>query len=168
MPLRRRPASRSSFQRTQRRKTIWADLRTDHLTVASVPSLLLPLATLESAMGAQTVGSTVVRMHGHVTPRILGVGTLDWTVGIGVFPTTSDADDLDPMLNPFLDWMIINHEQLDATATGRHYHSPYRFEFDLKSKRKLDEVDDQLFLVIKSLGAGLNFFISCRTLLLLP
>jgi len=167
MALVRRRVSRFATGSRTRRRSIWAYVNGLLVISPGVTSVSNLLTSAETLLGAQFVGSTIVRNHGHVTPRILGAATNIWTVAIGVFPETMTAATLDPNVNPHLDWMYINSEEQDATASDRAAHSPNRMEWDLKSKRKLDEIGERLTMVVYTQNQQ-TFYFSNRALILLP
>jgi len=172
MALVRRRATRFAGQRRPRRRSVWGDLNGANggLSISANTNIAFqPLVSLETKAAYNIIGSTVVRMIGHVDVVDVPAGAFNWHVGIIVTSDTVEADDIDPELDPFLDWMFLQHECATSATGIQTWHSPKRIEFDLRSKRRLDEAGDGLFLCVKNQGASSHtFYVSCRTLVLLP
>jgi len=152
-----------------RRRSVWGDLFQTITPAPNVAELRFPLSTLETKAAYNIIGSTVVRMIGHVAMTSTPVGSVNWHCGIAIFPDTIDAADVDPSTDPFLDWMWVSHERYGSMADEHHGIGPSsnRVDFDLRSKRRLDEAGDQLTFVLLSTVAT-EFFVAIRTLVLLP
>jgi len=169
MPLRRgtiRPRSLVS-SRSQARKRVWADFDLTY-SILAVPGTIQSdmLAPYRAAAGYTPEGITVVRIVGwHACSN-------DGTVvksGIRRGTFREDPDDMDPIAFNFQDWMYLQVNQ-SLVATDRAG-GPAFERFDLRGKRKLDEIDTTLWWATSAITVGAPSAagrVHARVLLLLP
>jgi len=106
------------------------------------------LAPFQGAYGADVLGSTIMRIR--MIFSVQGTEPLErvnLTHGAGVFPETLAVAEMDPFNNIHLDWMfwestIASTARDSATTVGMISNE----HVDIRSKRKLDELQDGLFL----------------------
>jgi len=158
---------------TQRRRRVWARHigASDILTLAGiVPGAIDLLATFRATAGTMTIGLTVarIRVDLQITKTAgAGAGLGDW--GIQVANQAAEAVDIDPSAGVHQDWMAwgalpfgvtvgssINYCNVDGT--------------DVKSMRRIDEVDQTLWFCGNTNLAANTLTVNVRTsvLLLLP
>jgi len=160
-----------------RRKLEWADFQVDSQTNIGFTTIVDVLSTFAALPGASVVGSTVARVHARLwvtSPQTAGDGiSTGWIVGEvnEVVPSpgvaSSTAHVLSTVFNTESDWML--YQQWNARPT--QYNQLRGFlDFDLRSKRKLEELRDTLLFVFDNRNAAANVTWSfhCRTLLMLP
>ena len=161
-----------------RRRTTWAR---DNLLVGPVATgnhwvTNDLLATFKSAGGNQQ-GVTVGRIHlrGSIWSAVaagdqFALGVIrgqDTDVGSSVVGSPN------PVANPYEDWLFWGIYTA-SNAGGSGVYSPTGLtnviEIDIKAKRRLEELDQQLQLVVMNVvtGASINSSWSVSTLLLLP
>lgn len=170
-----RQRSRSST----RRKLIWARQPAvdGNIPVGGTTQVDL-LANFETLYGAQLIGCTVMRIRGKVSvasavsapatsaplPSVMGILVTNGTV----IPGTVAG----PIASPYEDWMMYDSAYLshgsELIAPGLP--SLALVEFDVKSMRKIDELQQRLLWVIQNHpGAPLrNFNLTTSVLLALP
>ena len=156
--------------RGQRRKLVWATQNEGFPAVAAGANKVIDLLTAFKAKGNVSVlGSTVMRVHGTVRVAVSG-GQEPWNMGILVGRTGDPAANRpDPTLtaDEDLDWMFT--QKHFPTFSGGTVDGAMQWEVDIRSKRKLQELDQTLLLCLHSGAVGsvtpLIFF---RTLLALP
>jgi hypothetical protein len=173
MPPYHRRSSRAV--RRQSRKHIWATSNVTN-TVATAAGItpVDVLAGLE-APGVGIVGGTVVRSHvmlsisdpaADTNPGILW-GLIVYgkdRVGVNVPPVLTDT---------YLDWLMIRELTPGCAPTTwqNATFSDYLYggEFDIKSKRRLPQMDDSLFMCLYNGGSStITYTWFIRTLLALP
>lgn len=171
MPYRRIRPARVSTGRRQRRKLVWA---TQQSTSVALPTgnkqNIDLLGNLETA-GSSILGATVMRTH-----TIVNCVEANADTGKGVFlgwivDSATTATTIDPSTGFGFDWMLLTvlppelgkSEFLDGTNLR------WAQEYDLRSKRKIEELAEKYFLCIQNQGSGTVTFSSfSRTLLALP
>lgn len=139
---------------SSKRKVVWSratfQLQT---TVAAPVAAINILAPFETDLGAQVIGATVarVRLQGFVFSNEVA-GTLT-TPAAGLLRTTQTEilASSNPAVSPgrHQDWFYFNAPALDggfavAPLDNINFH---RFEHDVKSMRKIDELGDTIFFV---------------------
>jgi len=134
------------------------------------------LQTYKAAVGAEAVGTTIMRCHLTVVPRALAAADMFW-VGLHVYDlgditgaVTVSANIANPKDNPYVDWMyarrFIADSQESNVISGRS-----GLDLDLRSKRKLHQVQEAFGLCIYQESVGTvakTYDIFARTLLALP
>jgi hypothetical protein len=162
-----------------RRKLVWATLDTGVNIAAnnSFQNIDLLQALKVSGAGGFTLGSTVVRTHLalHITSTVatgdglyLGefVGTND---EVGSFTAATGTNVPNPSAQPEADWMMWEHR---AAAPQYNYEaSNNHVIWDIKSKRKLEELQQTLIFSILANGVGtlpLTGLLTARALVALP
>jgi len=142
------------------RRKIWANFDLSFALVANTPILADMLADVEAQIGADLVGVTVLRSIGWVQ---LSSGNAQ--VAFGKFPDMVDAVDISPTASPYLDWyfyrrlVVVGGTDLASHAAG--------YQFDISSRRRLDEVNESLFFAAEGNVASAGV-IHNRMLLALP
>lgn len=157
------------------RKRIWARETGSVTLAASANNSVDLMADFKTAYGANAVlGGTVARIRGEI--GIYPSATLDtvasWAVGIIVAPVGFAGD---PITEPDADWMYYKRRgyKVIFKATGNavttSQSNPFLWELDVKSMRKLEELQQQLYLVFSNgAGSATNIFYDASTLILLP
>jgi hypothetical protein len=161
---------------SHRRKLIWATSLSSNVALAAATGITPVdlLAGLEVG-GVGTVGGTVVRTHvllsisdpaADTNPGVFW-GVMVWPktrVGVNVPPVNADY---------YLDWMMLR--VLTPGTASTTWQDPtfanYLFgeEYDLKSRRKLPEMDDTLIFSLYNSGtSAIKYTAFVRTLVALP
>lgn len=174
---------RSTSRSAPRRKLVWARGQYGQFNTANTtPGQYSDLLTdLQTAIGADLVGATVVRIRGEITLACqdnVTTGPLDWYMGIIVTPTplsvATSSGRPNVRLDPQASWMFYYNKILFpaiATAVGdskteRTFHT----SFDVKARRVLRQVGDTLIMNVGS-GAGSpnsSWYVTFSVGLLLP
>lgn len=159
----RRRMSRG-FARQQRRKFIWD--RTQGFAAAPSVSGVDLLANYRAQPGATHVGATVMRIRGYIYPDPdAGVPTFTrGVVGFRIDSWNEDPTDLtnNPFAQPDEDWMgwlPYFWEQpgnLPTWATWNAQASAYAV--DIKANRKLEELNQTLWMFFSSPAAGVTTY----------
>lgn len=145
--------------------------------VANTPQRFDLLGAFETAVGAQILGATVVRGRGWYNWTATGaLGTIARTnLGIIVAPESSTAAILDPgaTTGTELDWMYFQAHTFPGTylATGAGTASQprdYEYELDMKARRRMDELNQSLWLVVNSITTTAQLLFNASILLMLP
>jgi hypothetical protein len=166
MPTRHRRASFSGV-RTERRKLVWTTSVVANNTIANgVVTATDLLAGLEVA-GASVLGITVMRIHAQFSTAFAAVGDRI-TAGIVVGSSADTGNQLDPAVLPDLDWML--NRAVFPNSSGATVNAVEPWEIDLRSKRKMQELNQRLFFAWKPATSGGTTSLSAqfRTLIALP
>ena len=149
-PSRRRtpfPGRRSG----PRRKLVWATLNTAPTITANGHVVLEMLGNLRVA-GASVLGATVMRTH--LSCGLFWAATTEfYQVGL-IVGRLEDVGTtvLDPNTNPGEDWMF--NQQVFAHASGATVDAASWAAFDVRSKRKMEELDQTYLLSLHFTGAA--------------
>jgi hypothetical protein len=169
----RRPASGSR----NRRRTVWATVTATHSVPAAngYDSIDL-LAQYKAAVGADTAGITIARMHLRVIPTtgLTAIGN-NFVHGIVV----SETNDLGtnvvgaprPAADLHLDWMYWDWMYNDSQGSGLTELDSGQQRIDIKSKRKMHQVGQTLLHVVQvpaSAAFPTAIQVTGRILLMLP
>lgn len=155
MAVRRRQSR--GFRRQVNRKFIWD--RTNGILAGPNTGVDL-LAAFRSQPGATHLGATITRVRGYIIPS----EALTTTAGAGIVGMRVDTwnEDVDapenqPVLQPDADWMFWGPwnvgvgEQRMVTSWND---SASIWTFDVKSQRKLEELNETLWLFGDQTGGG--------------
>src|SRR5215468_117083 len=169
MPVRRiRTARVGVGRRPQRRKLVWATQNSINVALPSGSKNNLDLlGNLETA-GSSVLGATVMRTH-----TVVNLSEANADTGKGVYlgwivADAPNATNIDPSTGFGFDWMLLTvlppelgqSEFLDGTNVR------WAREYDLRSKRKIEELAERYFLCIQNAGSGtVNYSTFTRTLL---
>ena len=172
-----RTTGRTRHATTQRRKLVWADSQGAISPLGVAPAGFLNNCLQGyAAAGGSRAGMTVMRIHAtfgvNYTPTT-AVGTAEGIdVGFVIEDDSSVATELHTN-KLYLDWMLLKTvyaAQPGAITTGGGTPSlTTTFELDLRAKRKCQELNQTLWLVLGARTGtvtGVNFHI--RTLIALP
>lgn len=153
-----------------RRKMVWArHLNTGTtITVGATGTQLNLLSSFETEYGANLIGATAIRIRGVMfgTPTVAGSGSL--IAGVRV---SNDADATagnGPQSSPYADWMLYESfifddgGLLDLTGDSQVVSRVV----DIRSMRKLEEINEQLTLWLEAAGTGNWRFTSSLSILL--
>jgi len=177
MPPRPRRTSRT-FSRRPRRRFEWVDSQSNVAAQAVGNYSALDLLQAYDALpGASTVGATVVRIHARlwITSAVVVGDGISWSfiVAPNINATASlaiaSARALTPINQPMADWMMYQkfnaHPQYDF-----HGGTSANLEMDIRSKRRLKELDDTLLMIVENVdaSAAISYSWHVRTLLALP
>jgi len=146
-----------------RRKFVWARHTLVGATIASgVPVKVNLLAQFEAAYGANLLGATITRIRGYIVAgnNISPTATGQLTVGVRIGADSEvSADNNDPVTQPYLDWMLwepfvyqslpADRQTSDSVALSR--------EIDVKSQRKLEELNQELAVWIAAAGTSFAY-----------
>ena len=171
MPVRRVRAASVRPRGRQRRKLVWATRDQSGSTLAAGATARADLVNNLEVAGASTLGMTVARVH---LALVINWTTTDATLGadVGILPSTTlqiASVVADTAVGE--DWMLLticppalcpNTTLVGTNLTGG-------IRFDLRAKRKLDELNQHLYFVITNPGSGsITWGIRARTLCMLP
>ena len=164
-PRRTVVAGRRPIAPRRRGSLVWATFdQTVSLAAAVTKSNVNLLANLQVA-GASTLGCTIMRVRGAIAVSStvavgdrLRVGVLvDRLSEVGTAATSVDPSDLG------LDWMLWRHEV--AAPTFNWNANNNIMEYDIRSKRRCDELDQTLLLCLQNdVGAAKTVVVQIRTL----
>ena len=155
---------------TQRRKLVWSTL-TANPTVANGAHDNLDILADFRAAGASLLGVTIMRTHVRldvVAPTAADLFVWGLSVG-GLNDIGTAAGAIDAGADTHLDWMMWTREI--AAPTYSEAGNSNRLLYDIKAKRKMQELDQRYLLSIGGVIVGtspLNVFVTIRTLLALP
>jgi hypothetical protein len=163
---------------SRRRKLVWGTLNIGSTALASglniVPVSVLANITVN---GLGLTGGTVVRSHLR-----LSLTAADTDTNPGAFfglcvddNTITAAGKPDPSSDFGRDWMYVNFitPGTSPSSIAAPANAPTEFlygtDVDIRSKRRLPEMNDDLFFVLKNSGsASLNYGVFIRSLVMLP
>lgn len=187
-----RGSSRSSRRSGPRRKLIWARNSFEVVLNAAVPPALAApsrvdlLARVEASIGASLVGSTVVRTRGILVPFSFGTSdAIAWRVtayvgdnnDIARAPNANDNafDQLSENRDFFLfePGMVPANAAAASTAEFVSGTDPMARIIDVRSSRKLEEVNQTVILDFSAAGLGVGaeafqMYVDLSTLVMLP
>jgi len=146
--------SRRSTRPPVRRKRIWMrDFGTDTL-VGTTPFVRDLTAIWASAGAPNLIGATVIRVRATLAfARTAGSSVLPHVfAGVMVGPSTLDAVDANPAGTPglHLDWMHWSKNYGAANMAAAAALGAFSVTVDVKAMRKLEELDDTLWLCLSS------------------
>ena len=162
-----RRVSRTRTPVRQRRKLVWAS-HVFNLAAAAGVSINTDLLADFKAGGASILGCTVMRIHALFFVKYANLA--DFTqmgICVGRQGDITTGTSPNPATNPEIDWML--NRYLLATASGAAVDAQRVIEIDLRSKRKIEELNQALVLIFTNgNAAGNTYFGFSRTLLALP
>ena len=135
-------------------------------TPVGASDLLTDFRTLNG--GAQPLGCTVIRMRGRVSAEVSAAPTFLTTMTIGaiVLPRTIPAVDIPtPVTDLHADWLMWN--SFDGLGEGAASAVGFSMQLDAKSKRKMDEVGETLWMSWEGTGLTTSLGWSISTLVML-
>ena len=118
--------------------------------------------------GAQPLGCTVIRMRGRVAAEVSAAPTFltAMTIGAIVLPRTIPAADIpNPITDLHADWLMWN--SFDGIGAGAASAVGFSMQLDAKSKRKMDEVGETLWLSWQGSGLTTSLAWDLSTLVML-
>lgn len=179
------PYRRRSFHRTSRRprrRVIWAEYdAVVNMTANNQWFTADLLQTFKAATGADVAKGTVIRTHGYVVPQAVATGDRYW-VALAKYnldditgATTTSAFVPNPHDNPYIDWAFMTRISIDAFGwshpSGVNFPGGGSgFDLDLKSRRKLENVQETWGLCLYQDTVGTvakTYHVFMRTLLAL-
>jgi hypothetical protein len=166
-PVRRRGVPGRS---AARRKSLWNVATGNNASLAS-GALLTPVDVLSGleAQGVGIVGGTIARTHVRIMALAAAADTAPG-YAYGLVVTDSTLSKPDPSSDFFISWLDV--DLVDPSNMGPVVSaSATRFTQirDVRARRRLDEMNDKYFLVLKNTGtASLAITWWIRTLVLLP
>ena len=149
--------------RRQRRRSAWTEENALFSTAVGVTSLRSLLADYQTFTGRQLEGITVVRLVGWIKAETLATET-SWGIVVGGDGETTVS--LDPEANRYRDWMAkgyLHNGVVEDRSGGSAFH-----RFDIRSKRKMTDVGQDLILAIRSVAGTSSTRFHVRALVLLP
>lgn len=134
------------------RKFIWARLFiSDAVTDLASPTFFDALDLVQTAIGADLIGSTIVRIRGNLLATNADATTGSTLVTAMRVMTTSTFAGLTqangPATDENADWMM--YEAFNLTASGNETYGSQRKEIDVRSSRKLEEVGQSLLFAMQ-------------------
>jgi len=165
VPLRRVTNSpRFQGARSTPRRRVW--IQTGSTVTGAGPFGIDALQDFRTKMGitAGPVGLTVVRSVGWINCT---AGTTIYT-GLLVGSSTLDIADADPSVDFYEDWMF--HDKISGVINEDRSGGSAFHRFDIRSKRRLDELGETLWwrMGVTAGGVGATFSLNARHLLMLP
>jgi len=132
------------------------------VTNASANDQIDLLAEFETAYGAQLLGATIMRIRGELHFWASGSAaagdTVAWAYGIGIFPDV--ATNLLASARPHEDWMhygghsIVVGDIPTGATDSLDGSGEIRVPVDVKARRKIDEMGEDLVFHIERVAAG--------------
>lgn len=167
----RRGVSRGTTRRTPQRKSVWARTSGQQALGIGTQFSVNLLAGFETDYGANLIGSTVVRIRGLMSSRVttsVSAVADELRVGVRVSNVNETAALGGPVDNPHEDWML--WEPFYAFAVGEGGGGVHLDRvIDVRSMRKMDEINQQLTLFAESFTAAAHELVwSLSVLLKLP
>lgn len=166
-PYRRRTAY--PVRRGARRRLEWATTSVTHNSfIANTPQVDDLLANFV-ADGGSREGLTIMRIHAQFAyaPAAVGDSLRLGMIVEGLNAPSTAGGVLDPTTSPYEPWLI-NYLELPG-ASGATVNATNPFLLDLKSKRKVQHVQETLWLSVRSASAGsVSFNGLVRVLVALP
>jgi hypothetical protein len=169
MPGVRRRTTFSNRRSGSRRKLVWATQATGVVPLAVGANVATDLLFALHVAGASTLGATVMRTH-------VSLFVDDWTTdtdrvdfGLIIGRRSDPVAGLPLATEDELDWMLLR--RLKPQFSGAVPDIGYTTDVDLRAKRKVQELDQTLLLVVggaSGIAAAMTFEIFSRTLLALP
>lgn len=158
---------RSSSRRgTTRRRLIWARYRSTSIAVVAGTAFNVdPLATFETAYGAQLLGCTIMRIRGSITAKMVaGVNAqLTWACKVADLPGTTAEAPASTGIND--DWfMYESWASVTSTPTALEPSVQLQKEIDVRARRRLDELGQRLVLAAETTSAGAGQFTTSAVL----
>lgn len=154
--------TRRSSSRPARRRLIWARYRSTSLAIVAGTAFNVdPLATFETAYGAQLLGCTVMRVRGSITAKMVaGVNAqLTWAMKVADLPGVSTEAPASSGVND--DWfMYENWVSVTSTPTALEPSIQLQKEIDVRARRRLDELGQRLVLAGEVTSAGAGQFVT--------
>jgi len=141
---------------------------------SAAPVALNALSGFETAFGADAVGCTIVRTLIRLQWYSGTLAGGELASGLIIAPVGMTAAQLDPSLatHDYLDWMWITDDlQLNplAAVPGLSSNIPRDSQIDLRSRRKITDVGQQLYWCAGTTGTASSIFTAyVRMLLLMP
>lgn len=164
-------------RRPKKRKLVWARTTGQFNIVAGTPQSADLLATFETAYGAQLLGATIMRIRGYESYLETQAIQLTVTthVGIIVGPQDLDANDVDPSATTgaFNDWMSYTSHRYSGRylatgdATVPSLGPLHEYSVDVKAKRRLEELNQSLWIVANSVTNNFTYHYNLSILLAL-
>lgn len=164
------------FARQQRRKFVWHRIPAGVWTNpgGTGPFGVDLLSDFRSMPGATHLGATIMRVRGYVYPSVAEGDPVEPAVA-GLRVDTWDQDVTANLVSPFMgpdeDWMawfpyLDFSTDAPVGVTGNAQADPYAV--DVKSNRKLEELNETLFLFGSSTTGDISWYYSLSIGLKLP
>jgi len=158
---RRRSSNGRRMGSSSRRRLFWARFDGQQTFTTGNDGLVVNLlADFETAYGADLFGFTITRIVGNFTHASnAGTAAAGYTLGVGlriedeqsVSNTNTDAEQiaLAPQNDQFSDWMFarVMHGAVTGATDYALALQESRYEIDLRSQRRLDELGQSLYLM---------------------
>jgi hypothetical protein len=173
MPVSHRRSAGFGARRPQRRKLVWATDNLASQTLATGAKLNRDLLANLEVAGSSVLGATVMRIH-------ISCGFNEATADTGqggalgiIVDSAPTVTNLDPAVAFGDDWMYLrifgpsSNGRGNTTIQGTNW--AWGEDVDIRSKRKIEELGEKLFLCYTNLGSGnqsVSFF--TRALIALP
>jgi len=140
-----------------------------NITTSGVPFDLVEEFRDDAGLNMGVLGATVSRIHfsGAFESATVPGSILSQCLAMGVIKTSglSGAEVPRPLDDQHADWLWWSTYYCDATVGSRLELSGPDRAIDMKSKRRLDELEDTVWLVLQTVGGTLNGSFTTSTLL---
>jgi len=166
--VRRMRRSGSASLRRPRRRLEWADFVGEGSTAAGAMSQTNMLGGYETAFGADASGCTVTRilLEAYVAPA--ATPSADVRLQFGILHASINQTGVNVRTMPYEDWMLHAYANCWLGSANMSATTYQRF-FDLRAKRKLDELSSTLWICLQNPGGVTAFHaFHARILLALP
>jgi len=163
VPMRRSAARPYRTVQSGRRRYIWGRYFVDTVAAGGAIANTNLLGDLETELGSALVGCTIMRIRGTLT-HLPSAAITELALGIGVFPVSSGVTE--PVGQEYADWMY--WERFKWFATAATSSEAQRIPIDVRSRRRLDEVEQTLILAETNGAAANTWNLSLSILVLLP
>jgi hypothetical protein len=141
------------------------------LTIANGQKANTNLLAALSVAGASLLGVTIMRTHLRLTVTSGGAAGNNFRMGLIVARTADVGSNVTGSVDandPEADWMLLDRRFVYGQGTNV---SPTpEYQYDIKAKRKMQELDQAYILSISAVTASVNlaFALFARTLVALP
>ena len=167
MPVRHSRTLRPA--RSARRKLVWATSTATVAGVANLASVAVDLLAGFEVAGASKLGCTAIRTHGRIFTTSLGASTGFTLLGIKVSDKgeITTPIDISTNTNMYLDWAL--QDIIWPNFSGATADAGFRYDVDLRAKRKLEEMNQTWALHLTNDNAGVaTYTYWFKTLIALP
>jgi hypothetical protein len=167
------PRTRMSRRSGQRRKLVWADsvITESGTTTQQGRDLLVGLRAVSGAVGAGVTSMGVLIQQNALANGASPTFATAFQLGLVVSDASAEGDLPDVVTQPYADWVWNSRYYLgDGATVGGSLDAQHR-EIRVRSRRRIEEVGQSLWLVVQPVLGGadsIDYTAHVRVLLALP